>query len=265
MPLFTKSSRARNSRAALRRRAAETERACLGRELHDGIMQGLTAIDLQLEASLRGSPDDAKALAKTVASVQARIREELAGLGAVIEECRTSDVTATRLSESICEVVWRFNRSGDIAAACLTPPAREVIRLPRRVCSELVRIVREALVNVRRHSGAQNVVVEFACNHTGYSLSVTDDGTGLIGRRPPVIISERVHNIGGTLTLAPVARGTRIVVEIPREGPWKHLVSHESRWRTTIRFFGTGLKHFWPQSPASKWLAKRATATKPFG
>jgi signal transduction histidine kinase len=224
----------------LRRRAAETERARLGRELHDGVMQGLTSIDLTLEALLRSSPDDAKALANTVASVQGRVREALGDLSALIEECRTSDVTAARLSEAICEVVWRFNRSGGIAAACLTPPNQEVIRLPRRVCGELVRIVREALVNVRRHSGAQNVVVEFACNHTSYSLSVTDDGTGLIGQRPPVIISERVHNIGGTLTLAPVARGTRIVVAIPREGPWKHLASHESRWRTTIRFFGTG-------------------------
>ena len=240
MQLFTKSSRARNSRAALRRRAAATERARLGRELHDGIMQGLTSIDLELEALLRSSPDDAEVLAKTVASVQARVRAELADLGALIEDCRTSDVTATRLSESISEVVWRFNRSGNIAAACLTPPDKEVIRLPRRVCSELVRIVREALINVRRHSGAQNVVVEFACNRTSYSLSVTDDGTGLVGKRPPVIISERVHNIGGTLTLAPVARGTRIVVAIPREGPWKHLESHESLWLTTIRFFGTG-------------------------
>ena len=203
-------------------------------------MQGLTSIDLTLEALLRGSPDDAKELAKTVATVQARVRAELADLGALIEECRTGDVTATRLTESISEVVWRFNRSGEIAAACLTPPATEAIRLPRRVCCELVRIVREALVNVRRHSGAHNVVVEFASNRTSYSLSVTDDGAGLIGRRPPVIISERVHNIGGTLTLAPVARGTRIVVAIPREGPWKHLASHESRWLTTIRFFGTG-------------------------
>ena len=203
-------------------------------------MQGLTTIDLNLETLLRGSADDAKELAKAVASVQARVRAELAELRGLIEECRTSDVTATRLSESISEVVWRFNRSGDIAAACLTPPDTEVIRLPRRVCSELVRIVREALLNVRRHSNAHNVVVEFACNRTSYSLSVTDDGTGLIGRRPPVIISERVHNIGGTLTLAPVARGTRIVVAIPREGPWKHLASHESHWLTTIRFFGTG-------------------------
>jgi signal transduction histidine kinase len=224
----------------MRRRAAEKERARLGRELHDGVMQGLISVDMQLEAMLRESGRDAEHMAQTVAMVQARIRSELIDLGALIEECRTNDVGPGRLSQAIGEVVWRFNRCGDIAAACFTPPEDEAIRLPRRVCSEIVRIVREALVNVRRHSGAKNVVVEFARKNSEFTLTVTDDGTGLVGHRPPVIISERVHNIGGTLTLAPASRGTRIVITIPREGPWKHLESHESRWLTTIRFFGTG-------------------------
>lgn len=240
MSLFTKSSRARSSRAAMRRRAAEKERARLGRELHDGVMQGLISIDMQLEAMLRESRDKPEDMAQTVSLVQGRIRSELVDLGALIEECRTNDVGPSRLSHAIGEVVWRFNRSGDIAAACFTPPEDEAIRLPRRVCSEIVRIVREALVNVRRHSGAKNVVVEFACKSKEFTLTVTDDGTGLVGQRPPVIISERVHNIGGTLALAPAPRGTRIVITIPREGPWKHLELHESRWLTTIRFFGTG-------------------------
>lgn len=224
----------------MRRRAAEKERARLGRELHDGVMQGLISIDMQLEATLREAGIDAGVMAQTINAVQARIRAELIDLGSLVEECRTNDIGPARLSQAIGEVVWRFNRSGDIAAACFTPPETEAIRLPRRVCSEIVRIVREALVNVRRHSGAHNVVVEFAGKSKEFTLTVTDDGTGLVGQRPPVIISERVHNIGGTLTLAPAPRGTRIVITIPREGPWKHLASHESRWLTTIRFFGTG-------------------------
>ncbi len=203
-------------------------------------MQGLIAMDMQLEVMLRECRHDPVCMAETVNSVQNRIRAELMDLGALIEECRSNDVPASRLSETISEVVWRFNRSGEIAAACFVPCEKEVIRLPRRVCSELVRIVREALVNVRRHSAARNVVVEFTCNSSEYCLTVTDDGTGIVGRRPPVIINERVHNIGGTLTLAPASRGTRIVITIPREGPWKHHALHESRWLTTIRFFGTG-------------------------
>lgn len=240
MPMFSKASRSRSSRAALRRRAAARERARLGRDLHDGVMQGLISIDMQLETMIRGFNSNPVEMVDTVVSVQSRIRAELMDLGALIEDCRTGDVAPSHLSEAISEVAWRFNRQGDIAAACFTPADGEVIRLPRRVCSELVRIVREGLVNVRRHSGARNVMVEFAAGRAEYTLSITDDGQGFTGRRPPVVISERVYNIGGTLTVAPTARGARIVITIPRGGPWKHVASQESRWLTTIRSLGMG-------------------------
>lgn len=240
MSIFAKAPRSRSSRAALRRRAAARERARLGRELHDGVMQGLSSIDMQLETMLRGFPSDAAEMVDTVVSVQNRIRAELMDMRALIEDCRSDDVAPDHLSDALTEVVWRFNRRGDIAAACFTPPDGEVKKLPRRVCTELVRVVREGLVNVRRHSGARNVMVELVAGHAEYTLSITDDGHGFGGRLPPVVITERVHNIGGTLTLAPAARGARIVITIPRGGPWKHVESQESRWLTTIRSLGLG-------------------------
>jgi signal transduction histidine kinase len=231
----------RSSRAALRRRAAARERARLGRDLHDGVMQGLMAIDMQLETALRSSPGDAGRLASSLEAAQERLRAEMTALRAVVDEARSRDVAPEQLGRTIDSVVWQFNRTCGISAACFMPPQDAVIKLPRRVCSELVHVVREALNNVRRHSGAGNVVVELACGATHFTLSITDDGRGMAGTRPPMVLSERVATIGSQVTLQPIARGTRVVVTIPREGPWKHTVtSSESWWRTIILSFVTG-------------------------
>jgi signal transduction histidine kinase len=86
-------------------------------------------------------------------------------------------------------------------------------------------------VNVRRHSDARHVIVQFVCEDAEWKLYIEDDGQGMqtwgtapiaagfpIARRPAVI-EERVQSIGGTLTLAPGA-GARLEIAIGRGGPW---------------------------------------------
>lgn len=50
--------------------------------------------------------------------------------------------------------------------------------LPPSKALEIVRIVQEALVNVRKHSHAQNVLVRLTANGSTGSLVVEDDGRG---------------------------------------------------------------------------------------
>jgi signal transduction histidine kinase len=227
----------RTSRAALRRRAAARERARLGRDLHDGIMQALITVDMQLETALRNFRGETSALVETIESAQKRLRAEMVSLRALVDRSRSRDVHPAQLTATIDGVVWQFNRSCGISAACLMPPEDVAITLPHRVCSELVSIVREALNNVRRHSGAGNVVVELNCESARFVLSITDDGRGITGTRPPAVVCERVAAIGSQVRLVPVPRGTRLVVTIPREGPWKHRLSSESWWRMIILSF----------------------------
>ena len=46
------------------------------------------------------------------------------------------------------------------------------------MCRELARIVQESLVNVRKHSGARNVMVRLALRAGNLQLTVEDDGRG---------------------------------------------------------------------------------------
>jgi signal transduction histidine kinase len=84
----------------------------------------------------------------------------------------------------------------------------------------IVRVVQEALANVRKHSGADNVDVDLVYGECGLRLTVADDGVGFdaadsrgFGTRS---MRERVAEIGGTLELrtAP-GEGTSVVTEVP--------------------------------------------------
>jgi signal transduction histidine kinase len=215
----------------IRRRAAAHERARLGRELHDGVVQQLATLDLELEVIRRAGCDDSAALARRLADAQARLRDQIRELRQIEERARAYEVDPLQLSAVLAEVVERFRRDTGISAR-FEPPEGEV-GLPPRVCGEIVRIVQEALANVRRHSGARHVIVEFACDGAEWKLCVEDDGQGLrrwgtasvaaglpIVRRPAVI-EERVQSIGGTLRLAPGdGAGARLEIAIARGGPW---------------------------------------------
>ncbi len=50
--------------------------------------------------------------------------------------------------------------------------------MPQPVCRELARIVQEALVNVRKHSQARQVLVRLAANNGSWKMVIEDDGRG---------------------------------------------------------------------------------------
>jgi signal transduction histidine kinase len=100
--------------------------------------------------------------------------------------------------------------------------------MSQQVCCELVRIVQEALANVRKHSGARNVLVEFGQEKGRWELIVDDDGRGFnfTGRcghteldeepRGPSVIKERVRLLGGELVLvSDPRRGARLEITVP--------------------------------------------------
>ena len=98
-----------------------------------------------------------------------------------------------------------------------------------QVCRELARIAQEALVNVRKHSGAAEVVVQLLESDGKWELIIEDDGSGFpfSGRisqadldstgRAPAIIRERVRLIQGELTIeSNPGRGARVEVRVPQ-------------------------------------------------
>src|SRR5262249_13641053 len=128
----------------------------------------------------------------------------------------------------LAESVDKFRREAGISASFVSD-LREISLSPR-LCAEIARIAQEALVNVRKHSGASNVIVRLTLENDEGRLVVDDDGRGFdfsgrlsqeeldAARKGPVIIKERVRSIGGSLAIesAP-GRGARLEITFPNE------------------------------------------------
>ena len=211
-------------RQAVRRAAAE-ERARIGRELHDGIVQQLLVIDVELEL-LRLGPGGEPRAPGALRLVQERVRSASAGVRALIARPETPAVDPSQLPAVIADLVDRFGRETGLDAA--DQPRTHVVPLPSRVCGELTRIVQEALVNVQRHSGAGRMRV--GSDASELTLPIRDHGRGFPPPRPapasgvrpvtPGALGERVRTVGGTLRVAATIDGAHLVITVPRNGPW---------------------------------------------
>jgi signal transduction histidine kinase len=212
----------------LRRRAHAAERARVARELHDGAVQSLIAVEMQVDVVRRQAEAD-KPITGELGRIQGLLREEVLKLRELMQQMKSIDVDSQRLLGVLNDTVERFQRETGITARFVTEVAE--LDMPQRVCRELLRIVQEGLVNVRKHSGARHVLVRLGSNTERWNLIMEDDGKGFpfAGRfkqeqmeemgKGPTIIKERVRLLAGELTVESTpGQGARLEVTVPRGG-----------------------------------------------
>ena len=212
----------------LRRRAGAAERARFARELHDGAVQSLIAVEMQVDV-VRRQADAGQPITAELGRIQGLLREEVLKLRELMQQMKAIEVDAQRLLGVLNDTVERFQRETGISARFVTE--LENLDMPQRVCREILRIVQEGLVNVRKHSGARHVLVRLGSSLKKWNLSLEDDGKGFpfAGRynqdqmdevrKGPMIILERVGLIAGELTVeSNPGQGTRLEVTVPRSG-----------------------------------------------
>jgi signal transduction histidine kinase len=216
----------------LRRRASAAERARFARELHDGAVQSLIAVEMQVDV-LRRQAEANRPIDGELGRIQSLLREEVLKLRELMQQMKAIDVDAQRLLPVLRDTVERFQRETGINARFVTD--LDELDMPQRLCRELLRIVQEGLVNVRKHSGARHALVRLASSGEKWSLTVEDDGRGFsfAGRynqeqmedagKGPMIIRERVRLIAGELTVeSNPGQGTRLEVTVPRNEDVPH-------------------------------------------
>lgn len=161
----------------LRARAGATERARVARELHDGAIQALYGIEMKIEAIRRESHHRPTAADLELGEIQELLRREVLGLRELMQALRPTELDSSeQLSDVLATLVERFRRDTGISARFIAAGGR--ISMPPSRALEIVRIVQEALVNVRKHSQAQNVLVRLTAEGGTYRLVVEDDGLG---------------------------------------------------------------------------------------
>jgi signal transduction histidine kinase len=159
--------------------------------------------------------------------IQARLREEVLNVRELMNQVRPVVAGTDDLPSLLASIADRFRRDCGIEThfVCTLPRVRLT---PHRV-REIVRIVQEALVNIRKHSGARTVVLRLDQAGDRCVLTIDDDGRGFeftgrqtldeldASRRGPLVIKERVRLAGGTLLVdSTPGRGSRLEISIPR-------------------------------------------------
>jgi len=213
----------------LRRRASAAERARFARELHDGAVQSLIAVEMQVDVLRRQAETTPAVVGGELGRIQGLLREEVLKLRELMQQMKLIDVDARRFLSVVTDTVERFERETGISARFVTDV--EKLEMPGKVCREMLGIVQEGLVNVRKHSRARHVLVRLGSSDSQWSLTLEDDGKGFpfSGRltqdeldqmgKGPMIIKERVRLIAGALTVeSNPGQGARLEIKVAKGG-----------------------------------------------
>lgn len=212
------------ARESERQGAIVTERERIAREMHDSLAQILGVTHLRIVAL--GSR---KELAASTA-----VLDELADLASLTEEAyrdvreailglREGSRVDRGFLESLEAYLEKYSHQSGIPAT-LERSFEGELTLPPRSELQLIRVIGEALTNVRKHGSASAVVVRISEAPECATIEIVDDGRGfdvaetLLGRDGYGLhtMRERMELVGGTLAIdsAP-GRGTRVIARLP--------------------------------------------------
>ncbi len=211
---------------SLRTRAVEAERSRVSRDLHDGILQTLLSLNIQLDVLRQKPPQTQEALCAELTSLKRTVKEQSEELRRMVTEMRPLRVESADLKELMSSFAERFRNEHELAVELFIDDRN--LRVPDRICREIFQIYREALHNVKKHAHASHVVVKLNQDDSKVVLIVDDNGMGFSFsgryaseeldrlRLGPISIKERTRSVGGTLTLeSNPGHGARLTIEIP--------------------------------------------------
>jgi signal transduction histidine kinase len=210
----------------LRTRAIEGERSRISRDIHDGILQTLLSVDIQLDVLRRKVVQAPEQAATALATLQHTVRNETEELRRMVTDLRPSGVQSADLMDLMQGFGERFRNESGLALDLLVDAA--ALQVPDRICRELFQIYREALHNVKKHARATHVVVKLWQNESQVVLVIDDNGEGFSFagrftgdeldrlRLGPISIKERTRSVGGVLTVESTpGHGARLTIEVP--------------------------------------------------
>lgn len=195
------------------------ERSALARELHDTIVQDLTAITLQLESAGRKIESEPAKAQERVSTAVSLARNALEELRRNVEGLRGDPLAGETLIRAISRLGRKFTSQTGVQLAIEAPDELPPLRPEAEVA--IFRIISEALSNIERHADARHVQIAIDADSQGVKVSIEDDGRGfetsaassgfgITGMR------ERVEELRGTFALrSSEMSGTGVFVELP--------------------------------------------------
>ncbi len=203
--------------------AIAQERLRIAHEMHDGLAQILGYVNTKVQAAemylKRDKTEEAgvqlRELASAARQAYSDVRESIIGL-------RTMPGPKRSLADVLQEYIERWQEMSGVSSSLTIDPR---VHLQASQELQLVRIVQEALTNVRKHAQASQARVDIRQEDGLLVATIADDGLGFNaaararGEFPQFGLStmrERAESIGGTLTIDSTPRlGTKVRFALP--------------------------------------------------
>lgn len=203
-------------------RVASRERQRLAGELHDTVVQGISAVGLLLNAAEQQPPGPRRDA--LIDQALDATKENLLEARRITTTLGPAELNAGRLPEALRSLADRPRLSGlSMAEVRVVIEGEPDLSLPDEVA--LLRVAQSGLWNAHEHSQAANIQVTLTSGPEGTVLEVLDDGVGFQegpgqdGRGSGIPTMEaRMSEVGGTLQIASTEEGTTVTASVPRNG-----------------------------------------------
>ena len=214
-----------NIRRRIEGEAINEERRRIAREIHDGVAQSLGYLNLKIKqvSDMVSSKNDVLAITG-LGEIREAVQDTYEDIRESIDQLST-ETRSLSIVSALRNYVREFGDNTGIPVQFDVPKSFPGLSPVAEL--QLLRIVQEALTNVRRHAAASKVAVKLA--NTGESVEVTvrDNGRGFnlltMEDAPPGyhglnIIKERAEGLSGSVNIATSPEeGTEVKVSLPIE------------------------------------------------
>ena len=197
-----------NTQRRMRELDVVADRDRIARDLHDHVIQRLFAVGLSLQGAIprARSPEVQMRLADTVDELQGVIQE----IRTTIFDLHGGSSGTTRLRQRIDEAIAAFSGSGLRTTVQFVGPLSVV---EATLADHAEAVVREAVSNAVRHSGARTLTVNVRVEDD-LSLEVADDGCGMptdVTASGLTNLRARAEEVGGQLAISDAPGGGTVL------------------------------------------------------
>ena len=199
------------------------ERHRLAREIHDSLAQTLGYLNLKtelLESSVQHAELDRAR--EEIVDVRRAVREACYDVRESIDGLRATDEGG--LIQMATDYLREFSQRAALATECTVSHTDRILSPVAE--TEVLRIIQEALTNVRKHAQAKRVRLKIGSEGDALQVEVADDGKGFnLAALTPAnhfgvrIMRERAERLGGQFEIeSEPGSGTRVRVCVPYKG-----------------------------------------------
>jgi hypothetical protein len=193
-------------------RLLNQERARIARDIHDDFGTRLTRLILEGELA-QHELADARAGTR-LTRINDGLREALGAMDEVLWAVNPQRDTVRDFVTYICEYAQAYLQPAGIQCLLEVEPAMPSLDLELPLRRSLLLAVKEAITNVTRHAGAQQLVLRISLKDNSLEVAVEDNGQGFV---PDQCSGER-HGLGNMVQRLNEVGGVCRIVSAPGAG-----------------------------------------------